>query len=239
MSCDHVQERVSPFLDGQVPAEEREKVLAHLESCRPCSAHLEAVQNLRTLLRGMDRARVPEGLVAQLRVIASHERERWMLRSSWSARFRNWLDLARLRFDNLMRPVALPLGGGALSAMLLFSILFPTLSFPHNFNGGPVFSTDPYGYMLTNPWGQAGAIGDIPKVEPVDSVNAEDSNVVELTIDEKGRVADYSLVRGELTPDLQSIILFSQFEPATVLGLRTSGKVKVVQPPLPSIIVRS
>jgi hypothetical protein len=60
-------------------------------------------------------------------------------------------------------------------------------------------------------------------------VNPEDANVVELTIDENGRVIDYSVSHGKLTPDLQSIIMFSQFQPATLLGLRTSGKVQIVQ----------
>jgi len=43
-------------------------------------------------------------------------------------------------------------------------------------------------------------------------------------------VRDYSVVRGELTPDLQSIIMLPPpFRPATVLGLPIPSKVKVIQ----------
>ena len=53
--------------------------------------------------------------------------------------------------------------------------------------------------------------------------------MVVLTIDQSGRVCDWSVSHGELTPDITNIIMFSQFSPATNLGLPISGKVKAVQ----------
>ena len=53
MSCDYVQERVSSFLDREIPVAERENVLAHIRSCRDCGAFLESQQAVRTALRSL------------------------------------------------------------------------------------------------------------------------------------------------------------------------------------------
>ena len=56
------------------------------------------------------------------------------------------------------------------------------------------------------------------------------ANAVELTIDEQGKVRDYTVASGELTPDLQSIIMLPpRFRPATVLGEPIPSKVKVIE----------
>jgi hypothetical protein len=48
--------------------------------------------------------------------------------------------------------------------------------------------------------------------------------VLELTIDERGRVVDYTLTSGQMTPELGAMILLSRFNPATLFGRPTSGK---------------
>src|ERR1035441_1634941 len=40
-------------------------------------------------------------------------------------------------FDNLMRPFAVPVTGGVMSALLMFSLLVPSLSFPYNHSYEP------------------------------------------------------------------------------------------------------
>jgi hypothetical protein len=49
-----------------------------------------------------------------------------------------------------------------------------------------------------------------------------------LVIDERGRVRDYYLSGGELTDEMKSLILLSQFRPATVNGQPTWGLKQVV-----------
>jgi hypothetical protein len=229
MSCNNVQELISSLLDRRISPEEKEDVLAHLESCRKCSARYETMQSLRTELRGMSQPAVPEYLHQQLRVIASHERVRLLARVSVSTRIRHWGSRMELQFNNMMRPLALPFAGGLLSALISFGLLVPNLNFQHNYTD-EAFLTYPVGLVVEQiSGGVVKAVGDVPRIEPVGTVNPEDANVVELTIDENGRVIDYSVSHGKLTPDLQSIIMFSQFQPATLLGLRTSGKVQIVQ----------
>jgi anti-sigma factor RsiW len=131
MSCDNVQERISSFVDGRLPDAERENVLAHIASCRDCSAYLESTEEVRAALRRLQRAAVPAPLTAKLRVLASHEQARAAARVSWPARVAAWTDRLSLTFDNLMRPLAFPFAGGIASALILFGMVIPTMTFQH------------------------------------------------------------------------------------------------------------
>lgn len=236
MGCERVQERISWFLDHRLAAAEREEVSAHLKSCPSCSAHLQSIESVRAALRGLNQPPVPVALVTRLRVLASHERERQLARASFSTRLRHWADSASLLFDNLMRPLAVPLAGGILSALLLFGMLVPNLSFHHNFTDDQQLwaSSAPGGRLVESLPGYGAPTwfwtGNSP--EPwLDSSNPVvdgDDTVLELTIDATGRVSDYSVSRGQLTPEMQSIILFSRFTPATQYGRPTSGKASIV-----------
>ena len=239
MSCEHVQELISPLLDRRLPAGEREKVLAHLQVCRKCDERLEAAQNQRKALLRMDRVSVPAGLTAKLRVMASHERERRLATATLASRFRYWSARTELWFDNLMRPFALPFAGGLLSALVIFSVLVPSLSFPHNF-GDEAFFTSPDGeVVLVDSRGEPGYVqaGNLdPRILPLNIAIPDNANAVTLTVDENGKVCGWYLSRGKLTPELLNVILFSQFKPATNFGLPTAAKVNAVQQVLPGRI---
>ena len=230
MSCENVQELISLLLDGRMPEAERENVLAHTDVCRDCGMHLASLQTQRAVLRKMAQMPVPADLSARLSVLASHERQRQLARVSIGERVRHLVAKIDLAFDNLMRPVAVPITGGLLSTLLLFSLMMPSLSFSHQ-NGGDDFSTVPKGSIVTNPYDQGADddAADFPVFASPDQPNSDYVNIVNLTIDESGRVADWSIVRGQLTDEIKSIILLSRFEPATTFGLKTSGTIQVRQ----------
>ena len=232
MSCENVQELISLLLDGRLTGEDRESALAHTRECRECGTHLEALVTQRALLRRMQQEQVPAKLSARLRVLASHERERQLVRVSLGERGRRIVASLHLAFDNLMRPVALPLTGGILSAILMFGFLMPTLSLSQPKNNTSDFTTLPVGRIVTNPYDVvADADADFPRIEPVSASPSDFLDVVDLTIDENGKVVDWTVVRGELTLDMKSVILFSTFEPATNFGIATFGKIRMVQFP--------
>ena len=137
MSCEHVQERISLLLDCKLPTGDREHVLAHIQSCGQCGSRFESMQYMRSSLRSLGRPAVPPALSAHLRVMASHECARRVARRNLSARVQHWVSLVQLCFDNMMRPFALPFTGGLLSALVLFSVLVPSLSFPHSNSAEP------------------------------------------------------------------------------------------------------
>jgi hypothetical protein len=235
MSCENVQKLISPLLDQRVPAGEQENALAHIESCRQCGAQFESMQNVRAALRAMNHAPMPDDLNANLRVMASHERERQLSRATLASRMRYWSDRVRLWSDHLMRPLFLPLAGGLLSAAIIFCVLVPTLSFQHE-GIDSALTIDPYAQYGHRPvWGlvvlgPSGAFspGNGPTIEPDYANSPDDTTVVWLAIGENGKVQDYKLAKGQLTSDMIEIISTSKFNP-TFLGAPTAGLVKMVQ----------
>ena len=212
MSCDKMHEMVSSLLDRRVTAREEESVLAHLESCRQCGAEFESMRELRGALRQLDTPELPARLAEDLRLLAWNERLRRLSRASFSARAQRWAARMQLVFDNLMRPMALPIAGGVLSALVMFAILVPSLAFPHNFRNDV-----PLWMLYTDP--------ALQEMNPVDAGN---ETVVEVTIDERGRVQGYVVTQGQMTPEIENnLILFSRFSPATIFGQPTWGKVLV------------
>ena len=230
MSCENVQEVISLFVDGRMPEAERENVLAHTGVCRDCAAHLAAVETNRATMRRMAQATVPADLATRLSVLASHERQRQLARVSIAVRLRRIVAKIDLAFDNLMRPVALPVTGGLLTTLLAFGLIMPSLSFSHPV-GGYDFSTAPQGSLVANPWdvGVDDDAKDFPVFGSPDQPKSDYVNIVNMTIDQSGRVADWLIVRGQLTDEMKTIIMFSRFEPATTFGVRTSGTIQVRQ----------
>jgi len=125
MSCDNLQELISLTLDGRLPESERENVFDHVRVCRECGDRMSTLQTQRAILRKMAQTPVPADLSARLRVLASHERERQLARVNIGERVRRMAAKIDLAFENLMRPVALPVTGGLVSALLLFGLMYP------------------------------------------------------------------------------------------------------------------
>lgn len=232
MSCDNVLERVSSFLDRDIPIAERENVLAHINACPDCSASLETQQAMRSAVRALKRPEFPADLTARLRVVASHERQRRLARVSLSARWHAVTDRLQLLLDNMMRPLALPFAGGLVSSMMIFGLLFPTLTFHHAFADEALFTYPDGQVVILAPNGTYRSVGEFeyaPRIQRVDMAPPETANVVDLTLDQRGRVSDWSLVQGELTQDLADIIMLGEFSPATNMGLPVASKVRAFQ----------
>ena len=55
MQCERARELLSPYLDGELSAEERRAVTAHIEGCRACSAQAADFGRIgRTLARTLE-----------------------------------------------------------------------------------------------------------------------------------------------------------------------------------------
>jgi anti-sigma factor (TIGR02949 family) len=232
MSCDNVQERVSSFLDQELPVLERENVLAHIGSCRDCSAYLDVQQEVRTTLRSLKQTPVPADLTAKLRVAASHDRQRKLARATLSARWRDIQERLQLALDNMMRPLALPFAGGLASSMMIFGLLVPSLTFHHAFADEVLFTHVDGEVVMMAPNGMYSSVPEsenAPRIQRADVAPPETANVVDLMVDPSGRVSYWSLVQGELTPDLVNIILLGQFNPATNMGVPIPSKIRAFQ----------
>src|SRR3989441_10447697 len=67
MTMGHVTELLSAYLDERVGADERARIVAHLDACESCRAHLESLRRTVALLHTAEPVRAPEGFRAQVR----------------------------------------------------------------------------------------------------------------------------------------------------------------------------
>ncbi len=72
MTSGHVSELLSPYIDGRVSAEERERIGLHLETCAACRGDLAALQGVVGLLRSVPPVTAPEELRAAIRSRVEH-----------------------------------------------------------------------------------------------------------------------------------------------------------------------
>ena len=218
MKCQAVDRRVSAYLDGLLPVEERRQIEAHLDGCPACALQTQQLAQLRTRLRALPARTPPPHLTTSLRVLASRERARVATRASHGALIRHWLDRASLIGHNLMRPLALPFAGGLVSALVLFSMLVP------QFRGQTVVSDDVPTMLTTE-----------ATVKSAMSYGLGDADiVVDVLVDESGRMLDYWVPDGQrwdgdpqLRQSIEKTLVCMQFTPGTMFGQPASGKLRI------------
>lgn len=215
MSCQTVRKLLSEFLDHRLAGSRRTRVALHLAGCHECAAYLQDLTESRESLRSLPPAALPRQLRTQLQVLASRERARWNATKTLPLAWHTWTAGVRLTADNLMRPLALPFAGGLVSALLLFSLLVPTLGFRRSvMNDVPTSLYTAATLVEVSPFG----------------IN-NDETVVELYVDAKGQATDYSVQKGKISPEMQAdltkMMFFARFTPATWFGQPTNGSVLV------------
>jgi hypothetical protein len=212
MSCQHTQNALSAFLDRALSGTESDRVAAHIAGCRKCAARARELGDSQNLVRALPQKNVPAMLSSQLQVLASHERVRRST-SLWQ----RWLQSARLLINNLMRPIAIPFAGGVSAALVLFSMLTPSLTIAH----ADARTDIPFYWLYTQ-----GTMIDTPPF----SFPGEEVEVL-LTIDRNGQITDYACpdakVSRQVMDKIGNSLLFSSFEPPTKLGYPFSGKIRV------------
>lgn len=217
MKCQSVGVRLSDYVDRRLPEAQSRDLVAHLRECGDCYSRLLEMQRLRASLRAVPARPVPAELTMQLRVAASRECGRNFRRRNWTSRFAEARSGFQLWANNLMRPFAIPFAGGFCSALLLFGILVPT--FAPRYRQGPdiplAFSTGP---SLKN------------------TMQFDFSNevVLDVDIDDQGRMVDYSVTQGQrwmedpaIRRTVENSLLFATFTPATTFGQPMSGRVRI------------
>jgi hypothetical protein len=219
LNCKSVRSVLWDYAAGSLAADELVTIDSHLGECRECSLHRAEVKSLRTGLKNLPKslpAKSASGMLrTQLLVIASRERARQALRRDLAARMADLRSRARMIFDNLLRPVAVPAAGGMLASFLCFGAIMDTL------HVHPEWQNDiPVG-LYTQVM--------IDDVSPF-SVNGNDV-IVQLTVDRDGRVSDFEVPQGTGSPEelreIGNLVLYSSFVPATAFGQKVTGKILV------------
>jgi len=180
-----------------------------------------AEEKLRRALRSLPARIPPAGLTVALRVIASRERQRFLERRSLRQMIAAWRERVSLSGGEMMRSLVLPLTGGVCTAVVLFSTwLVPTYPL-HAAGGGFDVPT-----MLSTE-------ATVTEIGPI-GLSGRDA-VVDVTVDNQGRVVDIAIVSGaEVLQDAgrrnlleQNLLMYTQFAPATEFGRPVTSKVRI------------
>ena len=213
LNCKAVRGSLWDYTSGSIDEAIRQDIDAHLDQCNDCVLHRGEVRSLRSGLRHLPAMNVPELLSTRLRVLASRDRSRRLIRRD----FASWMGEQKLRaqlfFDNLLRPFAVPAAGGILASCLCFGIVA-------------------YNLPVTVDWENDLPVGvstevAIDEVSPF-SCNGKDVSV-QLSVDSGGNVTDYELLPGtsaspEEMQEIGNLVLYSTFSPAVRMGRRVAGK---------------
>jgi hypothetical protein len=202
-TCVEIRRDFSDYLDGLSSREQLRSIRFHLGFCRSCREELERLQAIQGELRALPRRQVPPELALRMRVRVSQRLHRNLLKG-----FGLW-------FENALRPLLIPASGGVLTAMIFFGLIMGSSFVP------AVTLPDVPLQLVTPP--------RLRVLAPI-NFNTGDQPVVLLTqIDAAGRVMSYRVLSGHLTPeisrDLDRLIYFSLFDPATTFGKPTDGQV--------------
>jgi hypothetical protein len=218
ISCIGLRSTSLPLFEDRLPADERERLEAHINECASCSEQLAGIERFRRVMKSLPVHKPPAEFSTRLRVIASRESYRRRSRVSWKAWWHAWKQDTRLWMNNLMRPLAIPTAGGFFSAVLLFGVL------AHSIAPGVTASANDIPTVL-----YTGA--SVKSFMPL-GFEAKDLTV-EITLDENGRLIDYSIPdsahpsKERAYRAIENLILFTQFTPASRFGRPISGKVKI------------
>ena len=201
-SCIEIRRHFSDYLEGSCDPETVRSLRYHLSYCVACRAEWECCQTVQDDLRSLPRQQVPPELALRLRVKLSQELHRNL--------FSGWL----VRLENAIQPRLIPGTAGVLTAIIFFGLIMGWQSIPVTTAPDvPLsFSTPPR----------------VLELAPIDFTTDDQPVVVVTHIDAGGRVLGYKVLSGQDSPELMQrldrVIFFSLFEPATMFGKPTDGR---------------
>jgi hypothetical protein len=200
--CVEIRNHFSDHLDGLCDPQARKSIRFHLSYCGSCRRELEEWESMHADLRALPRYQVPPELALRLRVEVSR------------ALHRKWLEWLRVWMDNVLRPVLLPASGGVLAAVVFFCLIMGSVVVP-----ATTTPDVPLG-VPTPP--------RVLELAPLDFNNGDAPVLVVVPVDAGGRAMGYRVLSGESSPELlrqlDRVIYFSNFVPATRFGRPTDGQ---------------
>jgi putative zinc finger protein len=207
MNCSQARSLFSPNLDGVLNGRQMRDLGNHLAQCAACSHESTLLADTQRAVSSLGRRPAPPELALKLRVALSHEAAR--------ARTRSFAGL-QVRLENTLNAFMVPATAGVISAIVFFGLLIGLFALPVQANN------DVPTMLYTPP-----VLAQSPFSNGMERMNA-DSIVVEAYVDANGRVQDYRILSAptteEIKPQLDNMLIFTTFRPATAFGQPTSGR---------------
>jgi len=200
--CVEIRNHYSDYLDGLCDPPAVKAIRFHLSYCGSCRRELEAWEAMQADLRGLTRLRASPDLALRLRVEVSRALHRKRL---------GWLPVW---MDNVLQPVLLPASGGVLAALICFCLIMGSLVVP---------ASKTPDVPLGSPTPPA-----VRELAPIDFNTPDAPVIVVVPVDAGGRPMRYRVLSGATSPELlrqlDRLIYFSSFQPATCFGRPTDGQ---------------
>jgi hypothetical protein len=246
-NCGSIRDRFSEYLDGALTGVAMQQVAAHLETCRACSQEFEDWRQMQQTLSDIGPAKAPADLALRLRVALSQEHARTPRHSleMWQVRWSNTLAPFLLRASAGFASAVLLIG----STAVLIGAFAPPVEArdePSAASSSPRFL---YSMIESNSqtWSGLNKTQEGPKKTDTEKTagteknadapqgkaevhtydGTENSVVVEAYVNSGGRVYDYKIISGPDTAEsraqIETMLLFSVFEPARVFGEPVQG----------------
>jgi hypothetical protein len=210
MSCDQIRRMFSLYWDGTLTGAQMQSVSGHLKGCGDCRTEYALLEGTQRLVASAGRVQAPSDLAARLNLAIRLEKSRLA-----QPLFQGWM----VRLENSINAFMLPATAGLVSAVVFFAVLITILFTPARLdtNDVPISVYTPP--QLTGT--PADGIGPWSPDAPV---------LVETLVDANGRVQDYRILDGpegdreSLTRELNRILIFTTFRPATSFGKPAPGR---------------
>ncbi len=209
MKCTDAGPLFSAYMDHSMNGKQMREISQHLEGCNRCRSEFALLSTTQKMVAGLGRKQPPADLALKLRVRLSQELAR--------SRRRPFEGLT-VRLQNAFNAFMVPATAGMVTAIIVFGLLIGVL-YPV-----PMASANDVPTTLYTP----PELAFSPFGMEMGSINAE-TLVVEAYIDQNGRVQDYRILSApdntkEIVPELNKMLIFTQFRPATAFGKPTTGR---------------
>jgi len=180
----------------------------HFSACTACGREYALLCDTQRVVNALGRKPAPPELALRLRVALSQEAARAYQRSYAAL---------QVRVENALNAFMVPATAGVLSAIVFFGLLIGLFALPVQANN------DVPTMLYTPP-----VLAQSPFSNGMERINA-DSIVVEAYIDANGRVQDYRILSApqdtdDVRSELENMLIFTTFRPATAFGQPTSGR---------------
>lgn len=220
-SCKSIRLNLWDYATQRLTASESDLIGAHLDVCRDCDRCLADVSSMVAGFRHLPVHAVPPLVVTKVRVLASRERSRRLLRLNPAAWLRDRFSSAVMSFDNFLRPFAVPATGGILASFFCFSLIAQNLQLRP--------------YLVDGDLDMPLALNTEVMINDLTPFSFSKKDfTVELSVDANGNVTDAtpmplngqagSIPTHEQQKQIESLVLYSSFTPATRFGQRVSSK---------------
>ncbi len=210
MNCKETKPLFSSYLDGALTGTQMHGVSHHMNGCRSCAAEYRALGQMQTMVASLKRPVAPADLALKIKASFSQQRSMTLERR---------MQGVAVRLENAMNAVMLPATAGLVTAVVMIGLLIGFFALPHTMT----VSNDVPTSLYTPP-----KLSNAPFSDNV-SISAENPVVIEAMVDSKGRLQDYRIVSGhdtqQIRQQLDRMLIFTTFEPATSFGEPADGKV--------------